>query len=78
MNKVYLSRRNLLALLSKLDRRAAGENTHCTIVKRDTQHPEYAQTVADLHVIAVEDDEYYKDRDPGIMYPPDEAAINQS
>jgi hypothetical protein len=41
MQRVYLTRRNLLALLSKLDRAAAGENTECTILKQDTLHPHY-------------------------------------
>ena len=34
MDVVYLSRRNLLTLLSKLDRLEAGEPTACMIIKK--------------------------------------------
>jgi hypothetical protein len=71
MNKVYLSRKNLKALLSKLDRRAKGETTMCTIIKNDTVHPVYPQTMPKIAVIAVEDKEYYIDRPAGEVYPSD-------
>jgi hypothetical protein len=71
MNRVYLTRRNLLSLLSKLDRKAKGEETECTIIKRDTVHPEYPTTVTTA-VIAVEDVDYYSDRPAGAVYPADE------
>lgn len=67
MDKIYLSRRNLLCLLSKLDRKLMGENTYCTIVKRDNKHPLYSQTMDACAVIAVEDTDYYTDRLPGEM-----------
>ncbi len=73
MHQIYLSRRNLLILLSKLDRRRAGETTYCTIIKRDTVHPLYPTTSPTL-VTAVEDNDYY-DRAVGQMHPADEAAI---
>ncbi len=63
--KVYLTRRNLLALLSKLDRVKAGETSLCTIIKYDTKHPKYKQSLEQIHVIAIEDSEYYTDRLPG-------------
>ena len=69
---VYLSRRNLLTLLSKLDRKAAGEDTACTLVKRDNVHPTYPQTMEQIRVVAVDDDEYYIDRHAGLVYPADE------
>ncbi len=72
MSKVYLSRRNLLSLLSKLDRRAAGESTECTIIKRDNTHPIYPQTVKEIIVVAVEDTDYYTDRPAGVVHPSDE------
>lgn len=72
MVKVYLLRRNLLTLLSKLDRRAAGEVTECTILKHDNLHPVYPQTEREIAVIAVEDEEYYTDRNPGAVHPKDE------
>lgn len=71
-SKVYLSRRNLLTLLSKLDRQAAGESTACTLVKNDNQHPKYAQTMKSIEVHAVEDAEYYIDRIAGAVHPSDE------
>ena len=62
---VFLSRRNLLSLLVKLDR----PGSHCTIVKSDTMHPTHPQTGAeDIWVTAIEDDVYYVDREPGVMY----------
>ena len=63
--RVYLSRRNLLTLLSKLDRKAAGQDTKCTLVKRDTQHPVFPQTMKAIEVVAVEDQAYYTLRPPG-------------
>jgi len=75
-NKVYLSRKNLLILLSKLDRRAKGEDTKCTIIKRDNIHPKYPQTMGEIKVIAVEDEEYYSTRIAGFMHPADETIIS--
>lgn len=51
---VYLTRRNLLTLLSKLDRKGRGEKTACTIVKADNLHEKYPQSMKRLTVIAVE------------------------
>jgi len=65
--QVYLSRRNLLTLLSKLDKAARGEDTQKTIVKRDMDHPEYPATHNWITVTAVEDEVYYADRLPGPM-----------
>lgn len=78
--KVYLSRRNLLALLSKLDRQAAGEETYCTIIKnKQPGKTEYNQTMERILVIAVEDREYYdsQQRPAGEMHPLDEAKLNK-
>ena len=71
IERVYLSRRNLLALLSKLDRQKEGESTACTLIKSDNIHPKYPQTMAEIHVTAVEDDDYYTERPPGIIHPSD-------
>jgi len=67
MEKVYLSRRNLLALLSKLDRNKEAEMkvSECTLVKSDTIHPKYPQTMEEISVIAVDDEDYYSERNPG-------------
>lgn len=76
MEQIYLSRRNLLTLISKLNRKAKGEPTVCTLLKQDTKHPIYPQTMKQIMVTALEDDEYYKDREPGPINPIDEAAID--
>jgi hypothetical protein len=70
MQTVYLTRRNLLTLLSKLDRAAKGEFTHLAILKQDTLHSKYPCSDVTA-VIAVEDAEYYTDRAPGPMHPKD-------
>lgn len=71
MIKLYLSRRNLLTLLSKLDKVKAGELSHCTLHKMDTEHIKYPCS-APVEVTAVEDEEYYNDREPGTVHPKDE------
>jgi len=76
METLYLSRRNLLTLLSKLDRKAAGEDSKCTLIKRDHTHPYYPATMREVEVIAVEDDDYYIDRLAGEIHPADEQKIN--
>jgi hypothetical protein len=75
--KVYLTRRNLLALLSKLDRDAAGEETACAIIKHKNDVPAYQQTMNSIMVIAVQDEDYYNAlaRPAGVMHPSDEAKL---
>lgn len=70
--QVYLSRRNLLTLLSKLDRKKNGEATYCTIVKNDNEHPKYPCSEPDIAITAVEDDEYYTYREAGFVLPDDD------
>ena len=60
MNILYLSRRNLLTLLNKLDR----EDSSNGIIKGDTVHPKYPITEPTM-VFAIEDENYYIDRKPG-------------
>lgn len=79
MNKIYLSRRNLLALLSKLDRVALGETSECTIIKnRNDDVKTYQQTMESVYVIAVDDEEYYntQQRPAGLMWPSDEVKLD--
>lgn len=64
MARVYLSRRNLQTLLNKLDRNKRGGNSLCTLVKDDTTHKRYPCSEV-VVVTAVEDEEYYDDRQPG-------------
>lgn len=71
MVDVYLTRRNLLALLSKLDRNKTTPNSsHCTLIKQDVLHPKYTMTEC-VRVMAVEDEAYYTDREPGDVHPAD-------
>ena len=65
---VYLTRRNLRALLRKLDVQKLGVPSACTIVKGDTEHDRYPLRNADYCIVtAVEDEDYYTDRAPGAM-----------
>jgi hypothetical protein len=72
MERVFLSRRNLQALLSKLDRVKRGESSHCTLIKNDNAHPDYPQTMDSIVVTAVEDDKYYAYREAGEVHPADD------
>jgi hypothetical protein len=76
--KVYLSRRNLLTLLSKLDREAAGEDTACSIIKQRGVGPAYQQTMQSIMVIAVDDEEYYtaQARPASEVHPSEEAKLS--
>lgn len=59
MDKLYLSKRNIATLLKKLDSVRDGEVSTCTIIKNDTAHPVYAQTVRRVGVMAVETQDAY-------------------
>lgn len=82
MQQVYLTRRNLLTLLAKLDRNAEaktrksehGNTSACTIVKQDTVHPVYPCSDV-IAVTAVEDFDYYTDRKPGRMHELDAPSV---
>lgn len=76
---VYLSRRNLLSLLSKLDRKQNGEDTKCTIIKHKQLTPnDFNQSMNEIAVVAVEDDVYYEaqKRSPGELHPRDEKQVH--
>jgi hypothetical protein len=62
-----------LTLLNKLDRNKTDGSgaSECTIVKTDTVHSKYPCTDV-IVVMALEDEEYYTDREPGKMHPKDE------
>lgn len=67
--RVFLTRRNLEALLSKLDANRAVKGTSaCTLIKSDTRHPKYPQTHPTIIVKALEDEEYYTDREAGEVH----------
>lgn len=60
MPTVYLSRRNLLTLLSKLDRIEAGEASAATLIKGKNHNSKaYQQTMERIAIVAVEDHEIY-------------------
>jgi hypothetical protein len=78
--KLYLSRRNLVTLLAKLDADANGIDTACTIIKhRNSDVPEYQQTMDTIAVIAVQDEEYYtaQARPAGEMHPREEVQLEK-
>ena len=64
MNHVYLTKRNLLTLLNKLNRTARGDISYCSIIKNDTVHPKFPATTPTI-ITVVEDEDYYTDRKPG-------------
>lgn len=72
MQQVFLTRRNLLTLLNKLDRnKKEGKRVSgCTLVKNDTRHPSYPCSDR-ISVTAVEDEEYYTEREPGRVHDAD-------
>jgi len=73
-SQIYLTRRNLLTLLSKLDRQALGDKTECTIIKYKSPAPEYQQTMGVIMITAVQDEDYYSalDRAAGVVHPLDD------
>ncbi len=71
MQQLYLTRRNLLTLLSKLDRVKAGGQSARTLIKQDTLHSKYPCSDV-ISVTALEDEEYYIDREAGVILPADE------
>lgn len=74
-NRIYLSKRNLLTLLSKLERLEAGEDTRCTIIKNANPLDPYCNTVDQVAIIAIPDEKFYVNRQPGAMHPKDEERM---
>lgn len=70
MQQLYLTRRNLLTLLNKLDRAKKGEITTRSLVKQDTVHPLYPCSDS-IMITALEDEEYYTDREAGQVHSKD-------
>ena len=78
MQTVYLSRRNILTLLSKLDRQKAGEETACAIDLLNgniINVPPPAAMGDGVIVVPVSDEEMYANRSAGEMHPADEANL---
>lgn len=74
-DRIYLSKRNLLTLLSKLERLEHGAETACAIVKYANPTDPYCNTIDEIMVFAIPDEKFYTNRKPGIVYPADEAKI---
>jgi hypothetical protein len=75
METLYLSKRNLLTLLNKLERAEQGEPTHCAIIKyRNTNDP-FVNSMEAVLVVAVTDEELYNKRQAGAIHPADDPAI---
>lgn len=78
-NVVYLSKRNLLTLLSKLDRFEKGEETKCAIIKYANPLDPYFlrmdSSVEEVMVIAIPDDKYYVGRGAGEVHPEDDPGV---
>lgn len=70
MEQIYLSRRNLLTLLSKLDRKKQGELTLCTIIKERVVTDPFVNSIDSVLITAVEDCEFYN-CEPGQVHPKD-------
>ena len=77
MDVVYLSRRNLLALLSKLDRHEAGDFSACMIIKKADPEAPQTQTMPDIAVVAISDEVAYGHRQAGAVAPEDEMNTTQ-
>lgn len=77
-HKIYLSKRNLLTLLSKLERLEQGQDTKCAIVKYANPLDPFCNTINEVMVIAVPDDKFYAARQAGEMHPLDEERIKNA
>jgi hypothetical protein len=78
MERLYLSKRNLLTLLSKLERLEEGQNTVCAIVKYANTTDPYCNTIDGIVVIAIPDELFYVNRAPGLMHPLDESNMQNN
>lgn len=80
-NVVYLSKRNLLTLLSKLERFEAGDTTACAIIKHSNHLDPYSMRIGgedSLMVCAIPDEKYYAARKAGPMHPDDDPNPKQA
>lgn len=70
-DRIYLSKRNLLTLLSKLERFERGEETKCAIIKYANPLDPYCNTLDEVTVIAIPDEQFYTGRAAGAVHPLD-------
>lgn len=67
-DRIYLSKRNLLTLLSKLERFEQGQETKCAIIKYSNPMDPYSNTVDDVMIIAIPDEKFYTNRTAGPVH----------
>lgn len=67
MQVVYLSRRNLLTLLNKLDRVKAGGRSRRCLIKPRVETDPYINSDS-ITVYALEDEELYSNREAGEVH----------
>lgn len=80
-NILYLSKRNLLTLLSKLERLSLGENTQCSIIKFANDKDPYSLFIGhekSIAVVGIPDEDYYINREPGEVHPKDTPSNEES
>jgi len=75
MEHVYLSKRNLLTLLSKLERLEKGEETFCAIIKYQNLQDPYCNSMDQVVVAAIPDEKFYVNRTPGPVDSLDEPKL---
>lgn len=78
METLYLSKRNLLTLLGKLDRKEQGEETACTIIKYRNENDPLVNSIDAIRVVAVSDEDLYTSRNAGAMHYKEEMFIKES
>ncbi len=71
-NRVYLSKRNLLTLLSKLERFEQGQETQCAIKKYSNPLDPYCNSMDEVTIIAIPDEKFYTTRTFGEVHPDDD------
>ncbi len=74
-NRIYLSKRNLLTLLSKVERFEKGEETKCSLIKYKNELDPYCMEIGgedSVMVIAIPDEKYYVGREAGTVHEKDE------
>ena len=71
-NRIYLSKRNLLTLLSKLERFEQGQETFCSIKKYSNPLDPYCNTMDEVVIVAIPDEKFYTKRTFGEVHPDDD------
>lgn len=73
-NRIYLSKRNLLTLLSKVERFERGEETKCSLIKYKNELDPYCLEIGSdsVMVIAIPDEKYYAGREAGPVHVKDD------